>query len=61
MNRLLRAGFSSRAVYKVLQEWKLPEHAVEEMEMSASDAEAFAEPEERAGDSDGYARQNEDD
>ena len=25
MNRLLRAGFSSRAIYKVLREWELPE------------------------------------
>jgi regulatory protein len=58
MNRLLRAGFSSRAVYKVLREWKLPEHAMEEMETGAADAEVFAEPEERAGDSDSYARQN---
>ena len=58
MNRLLRAGFSSRAVYKILREWNLPEHALEEMETGAADAEAFAEPEERAGDSDSYARQN---
>jgi regulatory protein len=58
MNRLLRAGFSSRAVYKVLREWNLPEHALEEMETGAADAEVLAEPEERAGDSDSYARQN---
>lgn len=56
MNRLLRAGFSSRAVYKVLREWELPVEAVEGLE--AGEAEIFAEPEERAGDSDGYARQN---
>src|SRR3984885_11955609 len=55
MNRLLRAGFSSRAVYKVLREWNLPEHALEEIETVA---EVLAEPEERAGDSDSYARQN---
>src|SRR5271170_4801972 len=59
MNRLLRAGFSSRAVYKVLREWDLPEGAVEGMEAGGAEAEVFAEPEERAGDSDGYARQNE--
>jgi regulatory protein len=58
MNRLLRAGFSSRAVYKVLREWKLPEQAMEEMETGGADAEVFAEPEERTGDSDSYARQN---
>ncbi|MGH9597642.1 MAG: regulatory protein RecX [Edaphobacter sp.] len=56
MNRLLRAGFSSRAVYKVLREWELPVEAVEGLE--AGEAEIFAELEERAGDSDGYARQN---
>jgi regulatory protein len=58
INRLLRAGFSSRAVHKVLREWKLPEHALEQMETSAADAEVFTELEERAGDSDSYARQN---
>lgn len=46
MNRLLRAGFSSRAIYKVLQEWKLPDEVAEEME------------EEGARDSDSYAGQN---
>ena len=45
MNRLLRAGFSSRAIYKVLREWELPEELTEDME-------------ERAGDSDSYAKQN---
>jgi regulatory protein len=55
MNRLLRAGFSSRAIYKVLREWELPEELVEGIE-----AEGLAQPEERAGDSDSYARQNED-
>jgi regulatory protein len=59
MNRLLRAGFSSRAVYKVLREWELPETAIEGIEAGGADAEVFAEPEERAGDSDSYARQNE--
>src|SRR5271170_390772 len=59
MNRLLRAGFSSRAVYQVLREWELPEAALEGMEAGGADVEVFAEPEERAGDSDGYARQNE--
>jgi regulatory protein len=58
MNRLLRAGFSSRAIYKVLREWELPEEAIDGMEAGGADAEAFAEPEERAGDSDTYAEQN---
>src|ERR1700744_2225960 len=39
INRLLRAGFSSRAVHKVLREWKLPEHALEQIETSGADAE----------------------
>jgi regulatory protein len=58
MNRLLRAGFSSRAIYKALREWELPEEAMEGMEAGGADAEVFAEPEERAGDSDSYAKQN---
>jgi regulatory protein len=58
MNRLLRAGFSSRAIYKVLREWELPEEAIEGIEAGAADAEIFEEPEERVGDSDSYARQN---
>ena len=45
MNRLLRAGFSSRAIFKVLREWELPEEVAEEIE-------------EGAGDSDSYAKQN---
>jgi regulatory protein len=58
MNRLLRAGFSSRAVYKVLREWELPVELTEGMEAGGADVEVFAEPEERAGDSDSYAGQN---
>ena len=58
MNRLLRAGFSSRAVYKVLREWDVPEVVVEGIEAGGADVEVFAEAEERAGDSDSYARQN---
>jgi len=46
MNRLMRAGFSSRAIYKVLREWELPEEVAEGME-------------EGAGDSDSYSGQNE--
>src|ERR1700678_240340 len=59
MNRLLRAGFSSRAIYKVLREWELPEEAMGELEAGESDAEVHEESAERAGDSDTYARQNE--
>jgi regulatory protein len=61
INRLLRAGFSSRAVYKVLREWELPEDAVEGLEAGEAEMEAHEESEERAGDSDSYARQNEKD
>jgi regulatory protein len=60
MNRLLRAGFSSRAIYKVLREWELPDAAMDGLEAGESDAEAHEESEERAGDSDTYARQNDD-
>jgi regulatory protein len=42
MNRLLRAGFSSRAVYKVLREWELPEALTEEMEEGAGDSDSYA-------------------
>ena len=59
MNRLLRAGFSSRAIYKVLREWELPEEVIEGMEAGGAAADSFEEQEERVGDSDGYARQNE--
>src|SRR6202042_1280486 len=42
----LRGGVSSRAIYKVLREWELPEEAIEGMEAGGAD-------------SDGYAGQNE--
>src|SRR3984885_15929548 len=45
--RVQRGGFSSRAIYKVLREWELPEEAIEGMEAGGS------------ADSDGYAGQNE--
>src|SRR5580698_8747301 len=45
MNRLMRAGFSSRAIYKVLRDWKVPEEAI---------------PAEGGGDSDSYAERDED-
>jgi regulatory protein len=60
MNRLMRAGFSSNAIFKVLKAWNLPEEAVVGMEESGADLDSYAEREERTGDSDSYARQNED-
>src|SRR5277367_4920579 len=41
MNRLLRAGFSSRAVYKVLREWELPEGVTEGMEEGGEDSDSY--------------------
>jgi regulatory protein len=61
MNRLMRAGFSSNAIFKVLKAWDLPEEALAGVEEGGVDSDSYAEPEERAGDSDGYAKQNEDD
>src|SRR6202453_2488108 len=60
MNRLMRAGFSSNAIFKVLRAWDLPEEALAGVEEGGVDSDSYAEPEERAGDSDGYSRQNED-
>jgi regulatory protein len=45
MGRLMRAGFSSSAIYKVLREWELPEEAM---------------PVEGGADSDSYAERDED-
>ncbi|MDQ2834698.1 MAG: RecX family transcriptional regulator [Acidobacteriota bacterium] len=60
MNRLLRAGFSSRAIYKVLREWEVPVEVLEGVEEDAAeDLELNAEPGERTADSDSYAGQNE--
>jgi regulatory protein len=42
MNRLLRAGFSSRAIYKVLREWELPEEVADGMEEGARDSDSYA-------------------
>jgi len=60
MNRLMRAGFSSNAIFKLLKAWDLPEEALAGVEEGGVDSDSYAEPEERAGDSDGYARQNDD-
>jgi regulatory protein len=45
MGRLMRAGFSSSAIYKVLREWELPEEAI---------------PVEGGADSDSYAERDDD-
>jgi regulatory protein len=45
MNRLMRAGFSSNAIYKVLRAWNLPEEVM---------------PAEGGADSDSYAERDED-
>ena len=60
MNRLMRAGFSSNAIFKVLKAWDLPEEALAGVDEGGVDSDSYAEPEERGGDSDGYAKQNED-
>ncbi|WP_353073230.1 regulatory protein RecX [Tunturiibacter gelidoferens] len=59
MNRLMRAGFSSNAIFKVLKAWELPEEALAGVEEGGVDSDSYAELEERAGDSDSYAKQNE--
>jgi regulatory protein len=61
MNRLMRAGFSSNAIFKVLRAWEVPEEAMAGIDEGGVDSDFYAEREERAGDSDSYARQNEDD
>jgi len=61
MNRLLRAGFSSGAIFKVLKAWDLPEEILAGVEEGGVDSDSYAEREERAGDSDSYAEQNESD
>jgi len=44
MNRLLRAGFSSSAIYKVLRAWNLPEEAMPVE--GGADSDSYAEREE---------------
>jgi regulatory protein len=60
MNRLMRAGFSSDAIFKVLRAWDVPEEALAGIDEGGVDSDSYAEQEEGAGDSDSYARQNED-
>lgn len=57
MGRLMRAGFSSSAIFKVLREWHLPEAAAG-IEESGVDSDSYAERADLAADSDSYARQN---
>ncbi len=59
MGRLMRAGFSSSAIFKVLREWDVPEDSLAGLEENG--AEEYAERHEPAADSDAYARQNDDD
>jgi regulatory protein len=60
MNRLMRAGFSSNAIFKVLRAWDVPVEEMEGIGEGGADSDSYAEREARAGDSDSYARQNED-
>jgi len=46
MGRLMRAGFSSSAVFKVLREWDLPEEAMTGIEEGGSDSDSYAERDE---------------
>ena len=59
MNRLMRAGFSSNAIFKVLRMWEVPEEAMAGMGEGGADSDAYEEREEGAADSDAYAAQNE--
>lgn len=60
MGRLMRAGFSSSAIFKVLREWHINEDALTGLEESGA-TEEYAEQSESPADSDAYAHQNEDD
>jgi len=46
MGRLMRAGFSSAAIFKVLREWHLPEEAMAGIEESGGDSDSYAERDE---------------
>jgi regulatory protein len=43
MGRLMRAGFSSSAIFKVLREWHLPEEALEGIKEGGRDSDSYAE------------------
>lgn len=46
MGRLMRAGFSSSAIFKVLREWHLPEEALAGIEEGGGDSDSYAERDE---------------
>lgn len=46
MGRLMRAGFSSSAIFKVLREWHLPEEAMANIEEGRGDSDSYAERDE---------------
>jgi regulatory protein len=46
MGRLMRAGFSSSTVFKVLREWHLPEETMAGIEEGGSDSDSYAERDE---------------
>lgn len=46
MGRLMRAGFSSSAVFKVLRAWDLPEEAMSGIEEGGRDSDSYAEQDE---------------
>jgi len=48
MNRLMRAGYSSGAIFKLLRSWNLPEEAM--VAEGGGDSDSYAEPDERADD-----------
>jgi len=48
MNRLMRAGYSSSAIFKLLRSWNLPEEAM--VAEGGGDSDSYAEPDERADD-----------
>jgi regulatory protein len=50
MGRLMRAGFSSSAIFKVLREWHLPEEAMLGIEEGGVDSDSHAERDEIEGD-----------
>jgi regulatory protein len=60
MGRLMRAGFSSSAIFKVLREWHVSEDSLAGLEESEA-ADEYGEQAEGAADSDAYAGQNDSD
>ncbi len=48
MNRLIRAGYSSGTIFKLLRAWEVPEEMIPGV--GGSDSDSYAEPDERAED-----------